>query len=141
MRAAPCLLFIIRISMIRRNNRSIIIFLISLVCFISLLGVNYVAMSVLILYAVSAIPFFICLLIRNNFISNIIIDDIFNYLLTDLPFGMIKWIYNYSFGALLIPLIFILWILIWTLAIILLILTFAIFPILSIIICPIYAKR
>ena len=105
------------------------------------LGGNYVAMSVLILYAVSAIPFFICLLIRNNFISNIIIDDIFNYLLTDLPFGMIKWIYNYSFGALLIPLIFILWILIWTLAIILLILTFAIFPILSIIICPIYAKR
>ncbi len=105
------------------------------------LGGNYVAMSVLILYAVSAIPFFICLLIRNNFISNIIIDDIFNYLLTDLPFGMIKWIYNYSFGALLIPLIFILWILIWTLAIILLILTFIIFPILSIIICPIYAKR
>jgi hypothetical protein len=105
------------------------------------LGGNYVAMSVLILYAVSAIPFFICLLIRNNFISNIIIDDIFNYLLTDLPFGMIKWIYNYSFGALLIPLIFILWILIWTLAIILLILTFAIFPILSIIICPIYAKK
>lgn len=105
------------------------------------LGGNYVAMSVLILYAVSAIPFFICLLIRNNFISNIIIDDIFNYLLTDLPFGMIKWIYNYSFGALLIPLILILWILIWTLAIILLILTFAIFPILSIIICPIYAKR
>jgi len=105
------------------------------------LGGNYVAMSVLILYAVSATPFFICLLIRNNFISNIIIDDIFNYLLTDLPFGMIKWIYNYSFGALLIPLIFILWILIWTLAIILLILTFAIFPILSIIICPIYAKR
>ena len=105
------------------------------------LGGNYVAMSVLILYAVSAIPFFICLLIRNNFISNIIIDDIFNYLLTDLPFGMIKWIYNYSCGALLIPLIFILWILIWTLAIILLILTFAIFPILSIIICPIYAKK
>jgi hypothetical protein len=105
------------------------------------LGGNYVAMSVLILYAVSAIPFFICLLIRNNFISNIIIDDIFNYLLTDLPFGMIKWIYNYSFGALLIPLILILWILIWTLAIMLLILTFAIFPILSIIICPIYAKR
>ena len=105
------------------------------------LGGNYVAMSVLILYAVSAIPFFVCLLIRNNFISNIIIDDIFNYLLTDLPFGMIKWIYNYSFGALLIPLIFILWVLIWTLAIILLILTFAIFPILSIIICPIYAKK
>ena len=105
------------------------------------LGKNYIAMSILILYSLSSIPFFICLFIRNNFISNIIIDDLFNYLLTDLPFGMIKWIFNYSFGALLIPLILILWVLIWSLAIILLILTFALFPIISIIICPIYAKR
>ena len=105
------------------------------------LGKNYIAMSILILYSLSSIPFFICLFIRNKFISNIIIDDLFNYLLTDLPFSMIKWIFNYSFGALLIPLILILWVLIWSLAIILLILTFALFPIISIIICPIYAKR
>ena len=105
------------------------------------LGNNYVAMTILIIYAVSSIPFFICLFIRNNFISNIIIDDLFNYLLTDLPFSMIKWVFEYSVGFLLIPVILILWILLWTISIILLILCFIIFPILSIFICPIYAKK
>ncbi len=105
------------------------------------LGKNYVAMSVLICYAVSSIPFFVCLLIRNNFISYIIIDDIFNYLLSDLPLGMIKWIFNYSAGALLIPIIIILWVLIWSISIILLILAILIFPIISIVVCPIYARK
>ena len=129
-----------------RRTLGIIIGVIFLLIFASIatlvgFGGNYVAMIVLILYAISSIPFFICLLIRNNFISNIIIDDIFNYLMTDLPFSMIKWIFNYRVGFLLIPIIFILWGLLWSLSIILLILTFSIFPILSIIICPMYAKR